>query len=703
MKSKLLLAFIIFIGIFRIGISQDLHDDFNAASVANEANLTSAWTGNANITSSAVDPQLGNFSLSIASTASGGRFIDHRFTAVVGQEYTIRIWAKIGPYVSGTPSPAFAAWGSLAGFATTPITSTNWTEYVFNVTASSTSPRIRVYTGNSSTSGTAGNTIFIDNVSILALGADIQAPNAVSDLSSSNTTATGTDLSWSDPGDDVGVTDYEVFRDAVSLGSTGGATNFSVAGLSASTGYDFTVVARDAAGNTSAVSNVESVTTLAGADIQAPNAVSDLSSSNTTATGTDLSWSDPGDDVGVTDYEVFRDAVSLGSTGGATNFSVAGLSASTGYDFTVVARDAAGNTSAVSNVESVTTLAGADIQAPNAVSDLSSSNTTATGTDLSWSDPGDDVGVTDYEVFRDAVSLGSTGGATNFSVAGLSASTGYDFTVVARDAAGNTSAVSNVESVTTLAGADIQAPNAVSDLSSSNTTATGTDLSWSDPGDDVGVTDYEVFRDAVSLGSTGGATNFSVAGLSASTGYDFTVVARDAAGNTSAVSNVESVTTLAGVGIVDYTSENSNLPTVDWQTRDLYASQNIGIGTTDTQGYRLAIAGNMISEGVKVDLQVDWPDFVFKDDYRLPSLKAVEKHITDNGHLIGVPSANEVEKEGIDLGKMDATLLQKIEELTLYTIYQERKINKLQEENEKLESLSQRVAELEKYIKKIDK
>ncbi|WP_112379146.1 fibronectin type III domain-containing protein [Flagellimonas maritima] len=609
MKSKLLLTFIIFIGIFRIGISQDLHDDFNAASVSNEINATDGWTGNADISSSVVDPQLGNFSLNIASTASGGRFIDHRFDAVVGQQYTIRIWARIGPYVSGTPSPAFAAWRSLAGFTTTLITSTNWTEYVFNVTANSTRPRIRVYTGNSTTSGTAGNTIFIDNISILASTSDIQAPNAVSDLSSSNTTATGTDLSWSDPGDDVGVTDYEVF------------------------------------------------------------------------------W----------------DAVSLGSTGGATNFSVAGLSASTGYDFTVVARDAAGNTSAVSNVESVTTLAGADIQAPNAVSDLSSSNTTATGTDLSWGDPGDDVGVTDYEVFRDAVSLGSTGGATSFSVTGLSASTGYDFTVVARDAAGNASAVSNVESVTTLAGADIQAPNAVSDLSSSNTTATGTDLSWGDPGDDVGVTDYEVFRDAVSLGSTGGATSFSVTGLSASTGYDFTVVARDAAGNASAVSNVESVTTLAGVGIVDYTSENSNLPTVDWQTRDLYASQNIGIGTTDTQGYRLAVAGNMISEGVKVDLQVDWPDFVFEDEYKLPSLKTVEKHITDNGYLIGVPSASEVEKEGIDLGKMDATLLQKIEELTLYTIYQERKINKLQEENEKLESLFQRVTELEKYIKKIDK
>ncbi|MBS9463876.1 hypothetical protein KIM67_15755, partial [Flagellimonas sp. 389] len=288
MKSKLLSTFLFSLGILSIGFSQDLHDDANAASVANETNSTSGWIGSATVTSSAVNPQLGGFSLSIASTATNGRLVDYRFTAAVGQQYTIRVWARIGPYVSATPSPAFAVWGGLAGFSTTPITSTDWTEYVFNVTATSSSPRIRIYTGNSSTSSVAGNTIFVDNVSILPIGADTQAPNAVTDLSSSSTTSTATDLSWSDPGDNVGVTDYEVFQDGISIGSTGGATTLNVTGLSPSTAYAFTVFARDAVGNTSAVSNTENVNTLAASDTQAPNAVTDLTSSNTTSTATDL-------------------------------------------------------------------------------------------------------------------------------------------------------------------------------------------------------------------------------------------------------------------------------------------------------------------------------------------------------------------------------------------------------------------------------
>nr|MBS9462215.1 hypothetical protein [Flagellimonas sp. 389] len=288
------------------------------------------------------------------------------------------------------------------------------------------------------------------------------------------------------------------------------------------------------------------------------------------------------------------------------------------------------------------------------------------------------------------------GGATTLNVTGLSPSTAYAFTVFARDAVGNTSAVSNAENVNTLAASDTQAPNAVTDLTSSNTTSTATDLSWSDPGDNVGVTDYEVFQDGISIGSTGGATALNVTGLAPSTGYAFTVFARDAIGNTSVVSNTENINTLSGGGVVDYTSENSNLATIDWQARDLFASQNIGIGTTNTQGFRLAVAGGMIAEGVKVDLQVDWPDFVFESGYELPSLRSVEQHIIKNGYLIDMPSAEEVEEEGIDLGKMDAKLLQKIEELTLYTIDQEKKIERLEEQNKRLMILFERIMQQEK-------
>ena len=101
-------------------------------------------------------------------------------------------------------------------------------------------------------------------------------------------------------------------------------------------------------------------------------------------------------------------------------------------------------------------------------------------------------------------------------------------------------------------------------------------------------------------------------------------------------------------------------------------SGNVGIGTTDTKGYKLAVAGNMIAESVKIQLQGNWPDYVFSKSYQIPTLSETEKHIQEKGHLPGIPSAEEVKANGIDLGEMNAKLLQKIEELTLHLIEQNR-------------------------------
>jgi hypothetical protein len=114
---------------------------------------------------------------------------------------------------------------------------------------------------------------------------------------------------------------------------------------------------------------------------------------------------------------------------------------------------------------------------------------------------------------------------------------------------------------------------------------------------------------------------------------------------------------------------------------------NVGIVTTDTQGFKLAVKGNMVAERVKVALQPNWADFVFTKDYPLPTLQEVEKHIKEKGHLKDVPSAAEVKKEGFFLGEMDAKLLQKIEELTLYAIAQEKKMNTYKKKNRQWEVL----------------
>jgi hypothetical protein len=113
---------------------------------------------------------------------------------------------------------------------------------------------------------------------------------------------------------------------------------------------------------------------------------------------------------------------------------------------------------------------------------------------------------------------------------------------------------------------------------------------------------------------------------------------------------------------------------------DLYSMGNVGVGTTDTKGYKLAVAGSMIAESVKVKLQGTWPDFVFAKDYVLPTLQETEKHIREKGHLPGIPSAAEVEKNGIELGDMNKKLLQKIEELTLYLIEMKKENEEIKED-----------------------
>lgn len=97
-------------------------------------------------------------------------------------------------------------------------------------------------------------------------------------------------------------------------------------------------------------------------------------------------------------------------------------------------------------------------------------------------------------------------------------------------------------------------------------------------------------------------------------------------------------------------------------------SNSVGIGTTDTKGYQLAIAGNTVTEKLVVKKQMNWPDYVFKPNYNLRPLTEVDQYINTHQHLPDVPSEKEVTDNGIDVGETQAMLLRKIEELTLYII-----------------------------------
>ncbi|GAA0548825.1 hypothetical protein GCM10009415_33740 [Chitinophaga japonensis] len=119
-------------------------------------------------------------------------------------------------------------------------------------------------------------------------------------------------------------------------------------------------------------------------------------------------------------------------------------------------------------------------------------------------------------------------------------------------------------------------------------------------------------------------------------------------------------------------------------------SGNVGIGTTITGEYKLAVEGTIGARKMKVT-QAAWADFVFRPDYKLPTLQEVEQFVNEHQHLPDVPSEKEVAENGLDLGEMNKKLLQKVEELTLYLI-QQQKLNEAQ---------SKRIAALEEVIKNI--
>ncbi|MBL0743094.1 hypothetical protein [Chryseolinea lacunae] len=99
----------------------------------------------------------------------------------------------------------------------------------------------------------------------------------------------------------------------------------------------------------------------------------------------------------------------------------------------------------------------------------------------------------------------------------------------------------------------------------------------------------------------------------------------------------------------------------------------VGIATANPDAY-LTVNGDVHAKSVRVDLNVAGPDYVFESDYKLPSLFELNAFIQQNKHLPEVPSAKEMEKNGLDLGDMNLILLKKVEELTLYTIQQQKDI-----------------------------
>jgi hypothetical protein len=129
-----------------------------------------------------------------------------------------------------------------------------------------------------------------------------------------------------------------------------------------------------------------------------------------------------------------------------------------------------------------------------------------------------------------------------------------------------------------------------------------------------------------------------------------------------------------------------------WSSPDkLYISGNVGIGT-NTPREALSVNGTIRAKQIKVE-SANWPDYVFKPAYQLPSLTEVKAYINQNQHLPEIPSEQEIAVNGLNLGEMNKLLMKKVEELTLYLI---EKDNQDKRKDQQLDDLRKRMAQLEK-------
>ncbi|MBZ5737834.1 fibronectin type III domain-containing protein [Nocardioides mangrovi] len=326
-------------------------------------------------------------------------------------------------------------------------------------------------------------------------------------------------LTWDASSDDRSVTGYDVYRGTTLLATT---TETAYVDDTAPAGTaTYTVTARDGSDN---VSDPSSSVTIEVPDTTPPSAP--VLAGTLVGRVPSLSWSASGDDVGVTAYDVYRGTTLLTTT---TSLAYDDSAAPTGIQtYTVRARDAAGNVSDASVPVSITVPPPADTTAPTRPTGLRVALAGGVPS-LTWNASTDATGVTGYDVLRGGTVIATvTGRQYTDRTAPQGRSSTY--TVRARDAAGNVSAVSSSVSIRVPDTTAPVGPGTLS-LTRSGTRAT---LRWSAATDNVAVTAYWVYRGSTRVATLGAsARSYAATGLVSGRSYTFRVVARDAAGNQS--------------------------------------------------------------------------------------------------------------------------------------------------------------------------
>jgi len=351
------------------------------------------WTDWGNATAVASDAHSGTYSMQVG-IGSGGRG-QNVSGWTVGNPYTLSGWGKVDSGETGWIGVKALDGGGNLGEWPIEITSTSYSYGAAPFTVPTGTVTLQVYVWKSTTAGY----FYADDLSLTeGGGGDTTAPEAVTDLATSNATSSSIDLSWTAPGDDGSsgtATSYDIRYSTSTIDEgnwssttqvsgepapqvAGSSESMVVGGLSASTTYYFAIKTSDEVPNVSAISNSASGTTSAAADTTPPAAVTDLATSSPTSSSITLTWTAPGDDGNTgtaSSYDIRYSTSSIDegnwaaaaqvsgeptpqSAGNGESMVIDGLSASTTYYFAIKTSDEVPNESAISNSPSGTTTGG---------------------------------------------------------------------------------------------------------------------------------------------------------------------------------------------------------------------------------------------------------------------------------------------------------------------------------------------------------
>ncbi|WP_246291015.1 PQQ-dependent sugar dehydrogenase [Lentzea indica] len=306
-----------------------------------------------------------------------GSYIEYTINAEAGGEHDLTF-----RYANGTTADrpvSVTVDGASAQTVSFPGTGawTTWQTRTAKVTLKAGLNKIRA------TATTANGGPNADKLTAVLVGPpDTEAPTPPKNLQFVSSTHNSVSLKWEAATDNVGVTGYDIYQHGQLVTSVGNVLEATATGLQPDTEYDWTVFAKDRAGNVSQASNnVPGRTKPAPPDTEPPTTPSNLRSTGTTETSASIAWNPSTDNVAVTSYEIYVDGTRKQSAdGNTTTATIAGLTKDQAYKVKVSAKDRVGNESQFSNEITVTPTAGG----PKGVPNPGTVNQIVGGVDVAW-------------------------------------------------------------------------------------------------------------------------------------------------------------------------------------------------------------------------------------------------------------------------------------------------------------------------------